>query len=459
MLALLFLTLLSAVVGRADYHVPDARERFVIKSAIVREKLDTVLLPAMRKHGIDMWIVLDRENHPDPLHDELGGGYSGVRAAFIFFDNGGSKPEKIYFGSHEQGADSVITQVYNVKRYYGYSKDGLTPLLREAVWSRKPRKIGVNISATLPDADGLSVGLERFLIDTIGPDYAKKIVSAELVVRDFRTHRTPLEIKAFTQLLEWTLEWETEALSEANVNVGKTTAMDISWWLQDRAHQLGLEGSGTPRIVRKGDLLPLADPRLTVQPGDIIGIDGGLDYLFYKTDIKRTVYVLKPGETEPPQSIRKAWKDTLTIADLYTSKMVPGAIGHVIWESLAEEIKKRDYAVAYPDSGGRAASTDTPEIGIYGHSVGNVEHDVGARVSTDWPFAYGDRVDFPLVLGEWVSIEFHVSTRIPEWRNKTWYARFEENGQVGPHGVQWLIPRQEKLLLIHPSQSSKGALK
>jgi hypothetical protein len=57
-------------------------------------------------------------------------------------------------------------------------------------------------------------------------------------------------------------------------------------------------------------------------------------------------------------------------------------------------------------------------------------------------------VRFPLRQGEWVSVEFHVSTPIPEWGGKTWYARHEETGQIGPNGVEWLIPRQEKLLLI-----------
>jgi hypothetical protein len=31
---------------------------------------------------------------------------------------------------------------------------------------------------------------------------------------------------------------------------------------------------------------------------------------------------------------------------------------------------------------------------------------------------------------------------------KTRYARHEETGQIGPNGVEWLIPRQEKLLLV-----------
>jgi Xaa-Pro dipeptidase len=439
--------------GGSSYGVPDSRERFSIHNAIVREKLDAALLPAMRKHGIDMWIVLDRENNFEPLHTELGGGFSGVRAAFIFFDRGAAAPEKIYYGSHEQPANSVITQTYDEKKYYGYNKEGLTPLLREAVHRRNPKKIGVNTSATLPEADGLTVGLRNFLVDTIGPEFAKRIVSAELLVRDFRTNRTPLETKLYRQLLDWTSKWQTEALSDAHIIVGKTTAEDIAWFLEDRALQLGMTGSGTPRVVRSGDLLPLNAPDLAIAPGDIISIDGGLSYLGYATDIKRAVYVLKRGETEPPASIQNAWRDTLKVADLYASRMIPGRIGHEVWDGLMKETTAMGYEVAYPDAGGRAAATSKPEVGVYGHSVGNVAHDIGARIASDWPFAYGDRVRFPLVQGEWVSIEFHVSTPIPEWGGKTWYARFEENAQVGPNGVEWLIPRQEKLLLI----SGRGA--
>ena len=428
--------------------IPGAHARFAIENAMVQEKLNTALLPAMRAQGIDMWIVLDRENNSEPLHTEIGGGFSGVRAAFIYFDSGAGQPEKIYFGSHEQPANSVIAQTYDIKKYYGYTKEGLTPLLREAVHSRKPKRIGVNTSATLPEADGLTVGLRDFLVATIGPEYARRIVSAELLVRDFRTNRIPLETKAYTDLLNWTARWQCEALGSSHITVGKTTAEDIAWWLEDRALGLGLTGSGTPRVVRNGDLLPLNAPDLPIQPGDIISIDGGMQYLSFATDIKRAVYVLKPGESAPPDSITKAWTDTLRFADLYTSRMRPGQVGHIVWEGLMAEIEKQGYAIAYPDAGGGAASTSKPEVGAYGHSVGNVAHDIGARIASDLPFAYGDRVRFPLRAPEWVSIEFHVSTPIPEWNGKTWYARFEDTAQVGETGAKFLIPRQSRLLLM-----------
>jgi len=435
-----------------NYGIPNSRERFEIQRALISDKLEQAVLPAMRNHGIDMWIVLDRENNSDPLHVELGGRFSGVRAAYIFFDDGSDIPEKIYYGSHEQPANSVISQIYDEKIYYGYSKEGLTPHLRKAIYDRDPGKIGVNTSHTLPEADGLTVGLKNFLVDTIGPEYADRIVSAELVVRDFRLNRTELETKLYTELLGWSALWMEEALSTANVVTGESTAEDIAWWLKDRALELGVTGGGTVRVVREGVLLPIHDPHITLEPGDIIGIDGGLDYLGYAIDIKRTAYILRPGETVMSESLLSAWRAAHDMGDLYASHMRPGRIGHENWTTINNEAQKLGYRPVGPDSGGDAVTTTALEVGIYGHSVGNVAHDIGARIAADLPFAYGDRVRFPLAANEWASIELHVSTPIPEWDGKTWYARFEETAQITADGAKWLIPTQKDVFLIEPAR-------
>ena len=96
--------------------IPRRHEQSAIRREIVGEKLRTALLPAMREAGIDMWIIVDRENNADPLHDEIGGGYSGPGAAFVFFDFGGGAAEKIYLGQ-EQPLNSMISQLYDQKQY------------------------------------------------------------------------------------------------------------------------------------------------------------------------------------------------------------------------------------------------------------------------------------------------------------------------------------------------------
>jgi Xaa-Pro aminopeptidase len=451
--ALLLFTVTShGTAAASDYGIPGSKERFELRRNMVADKLDKALLPAMRNHNIDMWIVLDRENNDDPLHAELGGGFSGVRAAFVFFDNGSDTPEKVYYGSHTQPANSVVAQVYDETLYYGYSAEGLTPHLRKLVHARNPQRIGVNTSETLPDADGLTVGLSDFLVDAIGEEYARRIVSAELVVRDFRLNRTALETAAYTDALNWTARWMREALSSENVRTGQTTNADIAWFLEDRALELGLTSSATTRVVREGELLPLHDPDIALQPGDIINIDGGLHYLGFEVDIKRTAYILKPGETTMPEGLQAAWRDAQRMGALYASKMVPGAIGHEIWASINSDAAEQGYKAVGPDSGRPGNESPRAEIGVYGHSVGNVAHDIGARVAADLPFAYGERVRFPLQTNEWASIELHVNTPIPEWGGKAWYARFEETAQITEDGSRWLIQNQQDVFLIEPTE-------
>jgi Xaa-Pro aminopeptidase len=268
-----------------------------------------------------------------------------------------------------------------------------------------------------------------------------------------------METIVFTDLMKWTDRWMKEGF--AMVVPNKTTAADLYWWMEQRAREVRLEtgasGSNVARIIREGEQLPLASDH-PIEPGDIVSIDSGLKYLGYETDYKRTAYVLKPGESEPPDSIQEAWQTTISISDVYIKEMVPGRVGHEVWAAIVDQVRKRGYRVVGPDAGGRAATDTRLEIGVYGHSVGNNSHDIGARIAQDLPFAYGERVRFPLVEGEFVSVEFHLSTPIPEWDGKTWYSRFEENARLGAQTVEWLIPRQEKLILIQPAGGLKTSL-
>ena len=90
------------LLTREDLGIPSERERYRIKRDITLSKISTLLLPAMRAHDIDMWIVLDREYHPDPMSADIGG-EGGVRNAAIFYDTG-ERVEKIYiFGPPPPG--------------------------------------------------------------------------------------------------------------------------------------------------------------------------------------------------------------------------------------------------------------------------------------------------------------------------------------------------------------------
>ena len=93
-LAFFSLSLLSLLPTSALAAEPSrARERHQREWDSKARKMEQHLLRTMRKHGVDMWILLSRENHPDPVLDLFGAygvsGWYGHRNAYVFYDAGG----------------------------------------------------------------------------------------------------------------------------------------------------------------------------------------------------------------------------------------------------------------------------------------------------------------------------------------------------------------------------------
>ena len=435
-------------ISREGLGVPSERERYVLKRDITIDKVNTLLLPTMRAHGIDMWIVLDREYNPDPFAGEIGG-HGGVRNAHIFYDNG-ERLEKVFVFSHGHRED-LVPMLYDELIHYAYRPEGLRPYLREAVEKRDPRRIGLNMSRTLPMADGLSVEMKRYLDDAIGPELAAREVSAELVARDFRATRLPDETALYQKLVAWTAAWEEEGLSRVAITPGATTSDDLHWWWRERAHELGLEiASFLPglRVIRDGRHLPVNDPDEPILPGDTLSIDAGLSFVGYHTDLKRMAYVLRPSETDAPPSLKRAYQNAKQVTDVLCENMRPGRLGYEVWEMTTNWAAEEGYTIGYAMGSGLAATGTSPEVGIYCHSVGTCVHDIGARTSENNPHAFGDRVAYPLAADNWYSVELHVSTPIPEWDDKIVKCTIEETALLTEDGPQFLVPRQEDWLVI-----------
>ena len=436
------------VISRDELGVPDERQRYRRKRDITLNKVNTVLLPAMRAHAIDMWIVLDREYHPDPMAVDIGGEF-GVRNAAVFYDTG-DRLEKIYIYSHPSRED-LIDALYDQTINYGYRPAGLRPHLAEVVQARNPRRIGIDTSPTLPMADGLSVELKKYLDSAIGPEYAGREVSAELLARDFRTTRLPEETELYTELVAWTIAWEEEGLSPAAIVPGVTTPDDVHWWWRERAKQLGVDiASFLPglRVISQGRHLPTNDPTETINPGDVLSIDAGLSMSGYHTDLKRMAYVLRPGETAPPESLQRAYADARAVTDVLCANMRPGRLGYEVWDATTSWAADQGYSIGYAMGPTDPDANRRPEVGVYCHSVGTNVHDIGARTSENNPHAFGDRVGYPLAVDNWYSVELHVSTPIPEWDGLIVKCTIEETAILTDDGPRFLVPRQKELLLI-----------
>src|SRR3990170_2359024 len=76
----------------------EARRRWEVQRQIRLDKFEQILPLAMRNAGIDMWIVAVKENHREPLWEDLGRGYVSGIGYYVFTDRGGDRIERAALG-------------------------------------------------------------------------------------------------------------------------------------------------------------------------------------------------------------------------------------------------------------------------------------------------------------------------------------------------------------------------
>jgi len=68
-----------------ELHAQEAQRRWAMMAQIRRDKFDYVLPQAMRENNIDMWIVMNREGHNDPLWPDGADGAAFVQVPLNSF--------------------------------------------------------------------------------------------------------------------------------------------------------------------------------------------------------------------------------------------------------------------------------------------------------------------------------------------------------------------------------------
>ncbi len=156
------------MLSSASLSTQEARRRWEMQRQIRLDKFEQVLPVAMRETDIDMWIVAVKENHTDPLWDDLGRGYISGVGYYVFTDRGTPRIERAALGPSG----------YMVEQSGAYDFFGPSSMLREFVSARAPTRIGVNMSDDIGAADGLSHAQFGQLQAVLGEPYASRLVSA-----------------------------------------------------------------------------------------------------------------------------------------------------------------------------------------------------------------------------------------------------------------------------------------
>ena len=166
-------------------------------------------------------------------------------------------------------------------------------------------------------------------------------------------------------------------------------------------------------------------------PGDLIHCDVGITYLRLNTDIQQHGYLLKPGETDVPESIKKAFVRANRLQDILTGKFSNGKTGN---QMLSE-------ALAQAKAEGIIPSIYTHPLGFHGHAAGPA---IGM-----WDMQNGvpGTGDYPLKPNTAYSIELNAATDIPEWKKQV-RIMLEEDGFWDGKTFRYINGRQTSIYLI-----------
>jgi methionine aminopeptidase len=411
------------------------RERTEREWTLKADKMRRHLLPLMRRHDVDLWVILSRENTPDPLVELFGGygvtGWYGHRNAYLFYDPGeGDALETTAIGTHLSG---------HLRRFYDtitpYGDEGLKPHLREYVEMRDPARIAINQSRTISMADGLTAELKSYLLDALGPPYRDRLASSEPLVIDYASTHTPAEDAVEREASAATFAILRRALSAEVITPGRTSLMDVQYWITAEWKRQGFEFNfpASLDLQRAGGITldDSADP--VIERGDLLHVDFGVRTSGIVADQQKMAYVLREGETAPPAGLSHGFDASARAAAIILDAMQVGWTG--------AEIK----AVAETEAA--AAGID---LLVYSHVQGYWVHDAGMWAIHDWPERYGDHPRITLKNGDWVSLEFAVTMPVPEWDDQPVTIMREEDTLVssdappeylsGPQTELWLIP-------------------
>jgi Xaa-Pro aminopeptidase len=409
------------------------RQQQTVREGWLKKRLDTLLLPLMRQHKVDMWIVVNEEFHADPVTAYIAPPlpYVGRRDFFIFADRGGEKLDRIAVVRYPEEHLKYFFEISNPPgREIG-------PTLRRLVEERKPKTIALNMGGTRGATNGLTHDSYKFLTEALGPDYTSRFVPAAPLIVEYMDTRLPEELETYRTAVAVTDLLTQRAFSNEVITPGKTTVGDVRWWFLQQVNNLGLDVWFQPdlRIQRPShepgktqQFLSVAEESTVIQRGDVIHIDCGVNYMGLSTDWQKMGYVLRRGEKDVPEGLKKALANTNQLQDALFTHIKPGAKGSDVYDATMADMKK--LAI---------------EAMIYSHSVGNQGHALGASIDFRRP---ADSSEPPFREGSYTSIELNTSTPVPEWGGQKVTIMMEDDAYLTTEGMKWFRPRQTGFYLI-----------
>jgi Xaa-Pro aminopeptidase len=155
----------------------------------------------------------------------------------------------------------------------------------------------------------------------------------------------------------------------------------------------------------------------------------------FDTDWQKMAYVLRPGETDAPDGLKAAMRNTNALQDeLMLRQARPGRSSGEIYRATMAAMRERGI-----------------EAMIYSHPIGLQGHGLGASIDFRGAVRNDSLQPAPrLRPNSWISIELNTATPVPEWGGRKLFVMMEDDAELTDAGYRFFRPRQESWYLIRP---------
>jgi len=401
----------------------------MMSASIVAEKVQQAVA-ILRELDLDCWLTFVRETTEtgDPVLPLILGQPLTWQSTLIITKSGESIA---IVGKYEDeavrssGGGGVWTKVLP---YVQSIRSPLTTTLARL----NPRQIAVNFSTDDVKADGLSHGMMLLLREYLaGSPFAERLVSAGPVIRALRGRKSPGEVERIKHAIAVGDEIFAAVARVAKPGVSEKSIADFMHTeVERRKIATSWERAQCP-IVTTGpkSMVGHAAPsdELTIESGNIFHLDFGVQINEYCSDIQRSWYVPKPGETKPPEAVQRGFDTVVRAIQAAFDALKPGVPG---WQVDAAA-RKVIIDAGYPEY--QHAT---------GHGVGRAAHDGGIVLGPKWE-RYGQTPTYPVEPGHVLTLELGI-----ENLDGRGYLGLEEMVLVTDHGAEWLSDPQKALRLL-----------
>ncbi len=433
-LAALLVTPLPA--GPAELpHILPLRERAQLRDQWLGLRLGRVVPELMKRHGVDMWIVVAREYNEDPIFPTMAPStwLAARRRTLLVFHLPEDGPlERLAVARYDIGE-------FFRKAWDPESQPDQWKRLAEVVAERDPNRIALNFSRDFALADGITWSERVALEAALAPRHRERLVSGQELAVGWLETRIPEELEVYPSICRLAHGIIREGFSEAAIQPGFTTTDDLEWWYRQRVLQLGLDTWFHPSVsIQRADeeeaerSFASRPSARVIRRGDLLHVDFGITYLGLNTDTQQHAYVLRAGESEAPAGLREALARGNRLQDLLTAEFVTGRSGNQILRAALDRASRE----------GLTASIYTHPLGFHGHGAGPT---IGLWDRQEGVPGPGD---YPLHPSTVHSIELNVTVAVPEWDGKEVRIMLEEDALFTGSEVRYLDGRQLELLLV-----------